>query len=258
MAKLLIIKTKKAVVDGREHTVVKGTQYYVTDTSKDYQTKYGIIPKTELKKTSGSSVKSKTGKEYQIIESQYIDEYKRLRKLPQTIPLKDLGFIAAEVGLDKNSVVVDAGLGSGASAIYFANQCKKLTSYEIRDDHIKVAKENIHKIGVKNITVKKKDITKGIDEKNVDLVMLDLPEPWEVIEHAAKSLRVGGFLVNYSPSIIQTSDFVKVLAKENKFLCLKTVEILERKWEVDGRKVRPKSIEVGHSGFITFARKIAK
>ena len=88
--------------------------------------------------------------------------------------------------------------------------------------------------------------------------MLDLPEPWEVIEHAAKALRVGGFLVNYSPSIIQTSDFVKVLGKENKFLCLKTVEILERKWEVDGRKVRPKSIEIGHSGFITFARKISK
>ena len=45
------------------------------------------------------------------------------------------------------------------------------------------------------------------------------------------------------------------LKKEN-FYVVKTIEIIERQWEIDGRKVRPKGQEIGHSGFLTFMRKI--
>jgi tRNA A58 N-methylase Trm61 len=45
--------------------------------------------------------------------------------------------------------------------------------------------------------------------------------------------------------------------KESKaFLGLKIVEIVEREWEFDRRKVRPKSKSNIHSGFLLFARKI--
>ncbi|RLE46339.1 tRNA (adenine-N1)-methyltransferase [Candidatus Woesearchaeota archaeon] len=256
MAKILIIKEKKETINGREHTVIKETQYYIEDTGKDIQTKYGKIPKKELEKPAGSTIKSTTNKEFQIINADYIDIYKRIKKLPQTIPLKDLGVIAGETGLNKNSEVVDAGLGSGAATIFFANICKKVTSYEIREDHIKAAKENIKKTGLKNITIKKKDITKQIDEKNIDFIMLDLPNPWEALGNAEKALRTGGFLASYSPSIIQTRDFVEKLSEQDKMLHIKTIEVMQRNWEVNKRKVRPKSIEIGHSGFITIARKI--
>ena len=49
-------------------------------------------------------------------------------------------------------------------------------------------------------------------------------------------------------------DFVNTL--DESFAYLKTSEIIEREWEVKERKVRPRSQAIGHSGFITFARKL--
>ena len=121
---------------------------------------------------------------------------------------------------------------------------------------MKTAEENIQKLNLKNITVKNKSLYDGIDEKEVDLITLDLPEPWKVIQHAAKALKIGGFLVSYSPSVPQVQDFVNELHKNEQLLYMKTVELIERLWEIEGRRVRPKSTGIGHSGFITFARKV--
>ena len=255
--KLLIHREKREVVDGREHIVGDEMQYFVTDLKKDVATKYGSISKDDLVKQSGSLLKTKdTGKDFILIDAKYIDVYKRLRKLPQTIPLKDIGLIIGETGINPESVVVDAGLGSGALACSLARIAKHVTSYEVREDHLAVAEENIKMLGIKNITVKHKSIYDGIDEKNVDLVTFDLPEPWKAISHASSALLVGGWLVSYSPSIIQVQDFVDAVSKDERLLLVKTVEIIERLWEVEGRKVRPKSTGIGHSGFLTFVRKV--
>lgn len=255
--KLLIHKEKRAIVDGREYVVGDAEQYFVTDLKKDVNTKYGTIKKEELIKPSGSLIKTKdTGKEFLLLDAAYIDQYKRLRKLPQTIPLKDIGLIIGETGVDRDSVVVDSGLGSGALAIALARIVKQVTSYEVREDHLAVANENIQSMGIKNIAAKHKSIYDGIDEIDVDLITFDLPEPWKAVGHAGKALKVGGWIVSYSPSIPQVQDFVAEVAKDERFLIVKTVEIIERLWEIEGRKVRPKSTGIGHSGFLTFVRKV--
>jgi tRNA (adenine57-N1/adenine58-N1)-methyltransferase len=254
--KLLIHKEKREVVDGREFIVAKGKQYFVTDLSKDVQTLYGRISKNDLLKPSGSVIKADNGKEFVILDASFVDVYKRLRKLPQTIPLKDIGIIIGETGVNKDSVIVDGGLGSGALSSALAHIAKHVTSYEVRDDCIKTSEENIKKLGLTNIAIKKKSLYDGIDETNVDLVTLDLPEPWKVVPHVSKALKTGGFLISYSPSVPQVQDFVNELHKHNKLLYLKTVELIERLWEIEGRRVRPKSTGIGHSGFIVFARKI--
>ena len=107
-----------------------------------------------------------------------------------------------------------------------------------------------------HIKIKNKNIYDGISEKNVDLIVLDLPEPWKAIEAAKISLKVGGFLVSYSPTIPQTNDFVNEINKNENFVHIKTSEIIEREWDIDERKVRPRSQAIGHSGFISFVRKI--
>ena len=66
----------------------------------------------------------------------------------------------------------------------------------------------------------------------------------------------GGFLVSYSPTIPQVSDFVAEIKKHGHFALIKTIEISEREWEISERKIRPKSTAIGHSGFLTFVRKI--
>ncbi len=254
--KVLIHKEKREVVDGREYIVAKGKQYFVTDLSKDVATMYGTVSKADLAKPNGSVVKADTGKEFVLLDASFIDIYKRLRKLPQTIPLKDIGFIIGETGINQESFIVDGGLGSGALAAALAHIAKHVTSYEIREDCIKTAENNIKMLGLKNITTKMKSLYDGIDEKNVDLITLDVPEPWKVIPHAAKALKTGGFLISYSPSVPQVQDFVNEVHKNEELLYLKTVELIERLWEIEGRRVRPKSTGIGHSGFISFARKI--
>ncbi|MFH1848581.1 MAG: methyltransferase domain-containing protein [archaeon] len=228
-----------------------GKSFYVRDTSKDMHTQYGFIKSKDLAKTG--RVSSNTGKEFSIFTPSFIDIYRRIKRSAQIIPLKDVGFIIAETGIDSDSVVVDAGVGSGALACFLAHIAKEVTSYEIREDFIKIAEHNVELLGV-CVRIKNKSIYECIDEKNVDLITLDVPEPWNALDTAAKALKPGGHLVSYSPSIPQTMDFVNALG--DCFVHLKTSEIIERSWEIDGRKVRPMSRGIGHSGFISIARRI--
>ncbi len=259
MPKLLIRREKKEFVPEleREVTIVKAKQYFVVNDQNDFHTADGILPISELNKDSGSTVFTKaTNKDFILLKTNFIDVYKRLKKLPQTIPLKDIGFIITETGINKESIVVDAGAGSGALSCFIAHLCKQITTYEIRVDFLQNIEDNIKSLGLKNITLKNKSIYDGIDEQNVDLITLDLPEPWLAIPALNRALKIGGFLVSYSPSVPQVMDFVNAIRGNASFLIIKTVELSERLWEVNGRRVRPKSIEIGHSGFLTLVRKI--
>ena len=201
-------------------------------------------------------LKSNTNKEFYIFNPQFIDLNRKIKRDAQIIPLKDIGFIIAETGINKSSKVLDAGSGSGALACFLAATAKEVVTYEIREVFIEIVKSNIEFLGLKNVKIKNKDIYKEIDDKNIDVVILDLPEPWNAIENCAKALKPGGFLVSYSPSIPQIADFVNAIRKNEDFVYLKSLEITEREWEVEDRKVRPKSKGLGHSGFLTFARKV--
>ena len=258
LKKILVAKGQKRFVEdlGREVTVAKEKTYYIYDTSHDFHTDRGIVAKKDLAKKDGSVVKTNSGKQLSIFSPSYIDWFGKISRLPQTIPLKDIGLVIAETGIDKSSVVVDAGSGSGGAALFLAHLVKHVHTYEIRKEHADVVRENIEMLGVKNVTLKEKDVCKGIDVKNADLVLLDLPSPWDAVKAAQKALKIGGFLVSYSPMIPQVVDFVEAVSKNASFIVLKTVNVKEEYWEVQGRKVRPKSRSDIHSGFLTFARKI--
>ncbi|MBW2976177.1 methyltransferase domain-containing protein [Candidatus Woesearchaeota archaeon] len=235
----------------------KQDKFLVRDLSKDFHTKYGYFKKEDLKKAKdGAKLISNTGKEFSAFSPCFYDLYKKIKRGAQIIPLKDIGLIIAETGIDKNSRVVDAGSGSGALACFLAHLCKEVTTYEIRKDFVDIVKKNIEFLNLKNIKIKNKDVYEGIEEKDIDLVVLDIPEPWKAIEAAKNALKTGGFLVSYSPTIPQSADFVNGVNNDNNFAHVKTSEAMEREWEADGRKVRPKSQSIGHSGFISFARRI--
>ena len=86
------------------------------------------------------------------------------------------------------------------------------------------------------------------------MILLDLPEPWHVIKHAEKALKSGKFLIAYLPTSTQVEEMVN--NSGNEFIHEKTIELIEREWHVEGKKVRPKSKMIGHTGFLVFLRKI--
>lgn len=234
-----------------------GYEFFVKDLSQDYHTKFGFIRKSDLEK-SNQIVKTNKGTEFYILEPSFNDKFKKIKRGPQVITAKDIGTIITETGINKNSVVLDAGGGSGSLACYLAHLCKKVYCYEIRKDFAKIIKENKKLLGLKNLTIKNKDITKGITEKNLDLITLDLPEPWHVIKHAEKSLKPGAFLVAYLPTITQVTEFIKNIKQSKKLFYLKTLENLQRNWIVNNKIVRPDFQMLGHTGFVIISRKVKK
>ena len=93
----------------------------------------------------------------------------------------------------------------------------------------------------------------GIEHTGFDRVVLDIPEPWQVIPHLPGALNSGGILVAYSPSIMQVVQTRRVL-DDGPFAMIETVEVLNRSWHIDGYSVRPDHRMVAHTGFLTSAR----
>jgi len=222
-------------------------------------THLGIIKKEQLLKAkNGSIIKTHLKHEFKVLEPGFTDLFENIKRIPQIIILKDAGTISAYTGIASGSKVVEAGSGSGGLTTYLANLVKpdgKIYSYEKRKDFAALAKENVDNFGLnKYVEIKNKDISKGISEKEVDVVVLDLPEPWRVIKHAEKALKPGGYFVSYVPTVNQLMNIYKALSK-SKLTVIKTIETIEREWKI-GDATRPLSQKIGHTAFITFARKI--
>ena len=226
-------------------------KFLVKDTSKDFHTKDGMIKSKDLKK---SIAKTNKGVTFSVLDPQFIDIYRKIRRGAQIISLKDIGAIITETGINKNSKVLDAGSGSGALSCYLAHIVKEVITYEIKEDAIKITKGNIKFLDLKNIKIKNKDIYKGISEKNLDLITLDLKEPWNAIDNVHKSLKKGAFLVIYTPQITQALKCVNNSVK--KFIHIKTKETAEREWKLEGKIAKPITPLIVHTGFLTFLRKI--
>src|SRR3990167_5962855 len=178
----------------------QGRKFYAKSLDEDLHTQYGFIRKEELKEAKeGSLLKSNTNKEFFVFNQHFIDLYRKIKRDAQIIPLKDIGLIIAETGINKKSRVLDAGSGSGALACFLASIAKEVITYEIREDFIGIVKSNIGFLQLNNIRIKKKNIYEEADDKDVDVVILDVPEPWKALENCSKALKPGGFLASYSP-----------------------------------------------------------
>ena len=233
----------------------EGKKFFIKNIDEDFHTQFGYIRSEDMKKSKpGDALRTNLGTELMILNPDFIDLYNKITRGPQVVTPKDIGIIITETGIGKNSVVLDAGGGSGALSFFLAHICKKVTTYELREDFVQILEKNKELLGLKNITIKNKNIYEGITEKKIDVITFDLPEPWRALPHAEKALRPGGFLVSYSPNITQIAQFVQA-AKKSSIVVLKIKEIIERKWEVDERKLRPFNRMLGHTGFIVFCRK---
>lgn len=217
----------------------------------DLHTNFGLIKEDEIK---DGKVLSNTKKKFSIFTPNFMDLIPKIKRGPQTLLPKDLAIITTYASISKDSLVVDAGTGCGLLAIFMAKQAKKVVTYEKEEKHIKIAKKNIEFFNQENIEIKNKNIYDGIDEDNIDILTLDLPAPWKILPYAKEKLKYGGTIVTYLPSITQVSQFVESL--DENFTHIKTVEILEREWHVEGKKLRPKSQMQAHTAFLTFIRKI--
>ena len=121
---------------------------------------------------------------------------------------KDMGAIIMHGEIFPGARVLEAGLGSGGLTLALlraVGDAGKVVSYEIRPDLIDKAKANIKAFSpnVQNFEVKLRDVYEGIDEPELDRIVLDVPEPWHVVPEAARALTPGGIFLSYLPTVLQ-------------------------------------------------------
>ncbi len=175
----------------------------------------------------------------------------------QVIYPKDLAAILLAADLFPGARVLEAGVGSGALSMAALRAGCFVTGYEIRSDFAARAIANVQEMFGDDVSfsVEARDIYEGIGGAGFDRILLDLPEPWRVVEHAAQALVPGGIFLAYLPTINQASALRDRLAHA-PFALAETFEVLRRTWHIDGRSVRPDHRMVAHTGFITTARRV--
>ena len=237
----------------------KRTYLVMVEKEKSFHTHKGFIQLDELiGKEYGTCVTSSMDIEFVALKPILRDYvFKMLRKTQITYP-KDIALIVMFSGAGPGSRIVEAGTGTGALTTALAFYVKpegRVYSYEVRQEFMETASKNLERAGVSEyVELKNKDVTEGIDEQDVDAVILDLATPWLVISHAYSALKGSGTLVSFSPTIDQVVKTVEAL-KENGFVAVETVECLMRRMQIVRGKTRPETLMTGHTGYITFARK---
>jgi len=219
----------------------------------------GVIdPKTLIGKTYGEKL-TIGSKLFWLLQPSLQDKLQGLYRQAQIILPRDAAHILMNCAIEPGQTVLEAGIGSGSLTIALASTVGphgKVISYDIRQAFIDHALRNLTQAGLASrVTTKLKDITEGIDEQDLDAVILDIPNPWAAVGHAWRALKVGGYLGTYSPLISQVEQAVNEIAT-HAFIECKTYENIQREMVVSKHGTRPSFEMLGHTGYLTFARKV--
>jgi len=240
----------------------KRTYLVKVEKGKSFHTHKGFVQLDELiGKQYGTRIASSMRVEFIALKPTLQDHiFKMQRKTQITYP-KDIALILMFSDAGPGSRIVEAGTGTGAlttALAYHIQPSGHVHSYEVRQEFVDLALKNLKRAGLSDhVTVKNKDITEGIDETDVDAVVLDMATPWLVVSHAYAALKGSGIILSFSPTIDQVVKTVEAL-KENGFVAIETVECLMRGMQVERGKTRPQTLMTAHTGYITYARKALK
>lgn len=241
----------------------KGRRYLVTlQSGKEFHSHSGVIAHDEIIGTSeGSAIRASGGATYTVLRPTMADFILKMPRGAQVIYPKDIGPLLLLADIGPGARVFESGVGSGALSMAMLRCGADIVGYELREDFANRARGNVERFlgsgALDRYRVEIRDSYEGIDEDEVDRVVLDLPEPWQVVPHATPILRPGGIIAAYSPSIVQVTQFRDALEKAGSFALIDTVEVLHRGWYIEGAAVRPDHRMVAHTGFLTAARRLA-
>ena len=186
------------------------------------------------------------------------DYVRQMPRGPQIIYQKDLGNIVSFADIFPGATVIEGGLGSGAltaALLRAVGPEGRVITYEIDEAVLPKAMRNIDRVvpDRSNLEVKIGNVYDGIEERNVDRVVLDVPEPWQAVYAIADALVMGGVALSFLPTILQVHRLAGALEQDGRFQMVESMETLLRTWHVTERSVRPDHRMVAHSGFLTTA-----
>ena len=224
----------------------------------------GLINHDDLiGRPEGVIVTTQMGARMLAVRPTFAEQVTGRQRQAQPIYPKDLGAILITADIHPGAKVLEAGTGTGAltlAVLRAVGPAGHVVSYEQREEFLEAAKRAIvDTLGAlpDNLTLKQGDVYLGFDERDLDRVLLDLPEPWQAAPWAKLALRPGGIIFAHCPNVSQVQRFFDCLRDLRGFGMLEVFELLQRGWTVRGRSLRPSHRMVAHTGFLCFARRLA-
>jgi tRNA (adenine57-N1/adenine58-N1)-methyltransferase len=232
------------------------------EAGKTFHTHKGYLKLDEvIGKPYGEPIKSSLGINFTTLKPALTDYIMKSSRNTQITYPKDAALIVMFSGIGPGSRVVESGTGTGAlttALAHYVGPTGKVYTYEFRSEFQKNAAKNLQRSKlIDHVELKSGDVTQGIEERDLDAVVLDLAVPWLVVSHAYEALKPSGIIVSFSPTIDQVVKTTEAL-RENGFVFIETIECMMRAMQVERGKTRPQTLMTGHTGYITHARKILK
>jgi tRNA (adenine57-N1/adenine58-N1)-methyltransferase len=238
-------------------------QFFIIKLEKgsEFQSHRGIIKHDDLIGLSwGSQVLSHKGSPFYLMQPSLTAVLKDIPRTSQILYSKDIGFILISMDIGPGKQVLEAGTGSGAfttALAYTVGPQGKVFSYDIRPDIQQVAINNLTRLGMADrVVFKQRDISQGFDEKGVDALFLDVPNPYDYIGQAKEALKTGGYLGGILPTANQMTILLTALHRHD-FAFVEVCEIMLRYYKTEPTRFRPTDRMVAHTGFLYFARPVA-
>lgn len=228
---------------------------------KELHTHIGVIHHSDaIGKEYGSRLTTNKDKYVYLLDPTIHDFIMKIHHGTQIVYPKDLGYIAARAGLQSGQKIVEIGTGSGSLTSFVAGIVKPrghIYTFDVDSEFMKIAEKNIKKAGLmKYVTMKKLDLktVKKIPVSDADLVLIDLGDPWSVLEQARKMLKGSGGVFAICPTMNQLEKFTASLI-QNEFTDIECTEHIIRTIEAREGKTRHSFQGIGHTTYLAYARK---
>ncbi|WP_165065651.1 tRNA (adenine-N1)-methyltransferase [Marisediminicola senii] len=227
----------------------------------------GVEHDSVIGRPDASVVLGTTGDEYLALRPLLSDFVMSMPRGAAIIYPKDAAQILALGDMFPGATVVEAGVGSGALALWLLRAIGptgRLHSFERRQEFADVATGNVTAfLGAepRNWSVTVGDLVEelptAVAPGSVDRVILDMLAPWECIDDVADALTPGGVLICYIATVTQLSRVAEAIRATGEFTEPDSSETIVRGWHVEGLAVRPDHRMVAHTGFLMTARRLA-
>ncbi len=209
----------------------------------------------------GRTVYTQHGYGYLALEPSTNDLVQDIPRSTQIIYGKDAAHIGLRLNLYPGRTIVEAGTGSAGLTLVLARAVMPtghVYSYETRQDSFAVAQNNLTELGLLDyVTLYNQDIEPGFEQRNVDACFLDVREPWHFLDQVWETLKGSGFFGALVPTANQVSALLEGL-EQRPFGDIAVEELLLRSYKPVPARLRPEDRMLAHSGYLIFARKIAR